>query len=1014
VPATNPIQDVAGNDAAALSARAVTNNTLDTTAPTVVSVNPPNGATGVASNTAVTVTFSENMDASTISTSTIELRNTATDDLIVSTVNYNATTRAATLTPSSSLAEATSYTVRVLGGSTDPRVKDLAGNALATTFTSSFTTTTAVNCPCSLWSNAVVPEFADSGGVGEAELGVKVRSDISGYITGIRFFKATTNTGTHVANLWSNTGTLLASTTFFNETASGWQQVDFLTPVAIAAGTTYVASYHTTTGHWSLNGDYFLSEYVNAPLRAPATGDVGGNGVYLLGASGFPTQTSSANNYWVDVIFSATLPQDTTPPTVVSVSPSAASIGVDVGTNVTAKFSESMAPATITTSTFELRDPDDNIVPATVTYDLINRAATLDPNGDLANSTTYTAVVKGGASGVKDLAENAMSEDFLWTFSTAAPPPPPIDQGPGGPILVVSSGSNPFTKYYAEILRAEGMNEFSVADIGSINATILNGYNVVILGEMSLTPLQVGMFSDWVTAGGNLIAMKPDKQLSSLLGLTDTGSTLSNAYMLVDTSAAPGSGIVGQTMQFHGTADLYDLSGAVSVATLYSDSTTPTANPAVTLRSVGSSGGQAAAFTYGLARSIVYTRQGNPAWAGQNRNAFWATESSDMFFGAATFDPQPDWVDLDKVAIPQADEQQRLLANLIISMNRDRMPLPRFWYLPDALKAAVVLTGDEHADGDTQNTAERWDNYLALDPPGCSVEDWECVRATTYAFPSLILEVTDAQAAFYQSLGFELALHVDIGGCTDFTAASLPGLYTTQLAQFAANFPSVLAPVTHRTHCVVWSDWATQPKVELANGIRLDTNYYYIPPDWVQDRPGFFTGSGMPMRFADLDGTMIDVYQAATQMTDESGQTYPHTIDTLLDNALGAPGYYGVFTANVHTDHDVGVWEPVIVSAQARGVPLVSARQMLKWIDGRNGSSFGSFSWDGNTLSFTVAIGKGADGLDVMLPTSVAGGTLSAITLNGAPVPFASGIIKGLSYAMFPAALGNYQATYVP
>ena len=56
------------------------------------------------------------------------------------------------------------------------------------------------------------------------------------------------------------------------------------------------------------------------------------------------------------------------------------------------------------------------------------------------------------------------------------------------------------------------------------------------------------------------------------------------------------------------------------------------------------------------------------------------------------------------------------------------------------------------------------------------------------------------------------------------------------------------------------------------------------------------------MRFADLDGDMIDVYQAATQMTDESGQAYPVTVNTLLDRALGPQGYYGVFTANMHTD----------------------------------------------------------------------------------------------------------------
>ena len=88
---------------------------------------------------------------------------------------------------------------------------------------------------------------------------------------------------------------------------------------------------------------------------------------------------------------------------------------------------------------------------------------------------------------------------------------------------------------------------------------------------------------------------------------------------------------------------------------------------------------------------------------------------------------------------------------------------------------------------------------------------------------------------------------------------------------------------------------------------------------------------------------MIDVYQAATQMTDESGQSYPFTIDTLLDRALGPEGYYGVFTANMHTDDPSSAGaDAIVASALARGVPVVSARQMLDWLDGRNGSSFGS------------------------------------------------------------------------
>ena len=91
------------------------------------------------------------------------------------------------------------------------------------------------------------------------------------------------------------------------------------------------------------------------------------------------------------------------------------------------------------------------------------------------------------------------------------------------------------------------------------------------------------------------------------------------------------------------------------------------------MRSVGSNGGHAAAFTYDLARSIVETRQGNPAWSGDERDSSVGgnqlIRSDDLFFGAKAGDVQPDWVDLNKVAIPQADEQQHLLTNLIEQMN---------------------------------------------------------------------------------------------------------------------------------------------------------------------------------------------------------------------------------------------------------------------------------------------------------------------------------------------------------
>src|SRR6266545_6782730 len=464
---------------------------------------------------------------------------------------------------------------------------------------------TAATCPCSVWPASATPGTPSEPDNASVELGMKVRADSNGFVTGVRFYKGSGNTGTHLGRLWSRTGTMLATVTFTGETASGWQQANFTSPVAVAAGTTYVVSYYAPAGHYSADNNFFTAAVDNAPLHALANGTDGGNGVYRYGnGGGFPSSTWEASNYWVDVVYN-TSATDTTPPTVSDRSPASGATGVATATNVTATFNEPVQSGTVS---FTLTGPGGASVPAAVSYDGPSQTATLNPNADLAASTAYTATV----SGARDLAGNQMTAPTSWSFTTGGPPPPPPDQGPGGPILVVGSTSNPFGRYSAEIMRAEGLNEFATTDIGAVNATMLNSYDVVVLGQMPLTAAQVTMFTTWVNAGGNLIAYRPDAQLASLLGLTLSSGTLSDAYLKVNTTTGPGVGITDQIIQFHGTSDRYSLSGATSVATLYSNATTATTNPAVTLRGVGTSGGQAAAFTYDLARSVVLTRQGNP------------------------------------------------------------------------------------------------------------------------------------------------------------------------------------------------------------------------------------------------------------------------------------------------------------------------------------------------------------------------------------------------------------------
>jgi Domain of unknown function (DUF4082)/Fibronectin type III domain len=217
----------------------------------------------------------------------------------------------------------TSQTVTAYIGSAAQTPTKVDASATSATITGlqdgrSYTfTVTATNgvgdSPASDASNAVTPEatifdfgapaIADSGDGGPVELGVKFKADHDGSIAGIRFYKASANTGAHVGSLWTSGGVRLAQATFTGESASGWQTVTFANPVPITAGTTYVASYNAPNGHYSITASGLAAAVDNAPLHALADG-TSANGVFAYGpASTFPNGSFKATNYWVDVLF---------------------------------------------------------------------------------------------------------------------------------------------------------------------------------------------------------------------------------------------------------------------------------------------------------------------------------------------------------------------------------------------------------------------------------------------------------------------------------------------------------------------------------------------------------------------------------------------------------------------------------------------------------------------------------------------------------------------------------------
>ncbi|OSJ19067.1 hypothetical protein BST63_04020 [Bradyrhizobium canariense] len=217
-------------------------------------------------------------------------------------VSYNSQNQTVTFTPTNGYEGAASFTYTI----TDTSGQSGSGQV-----------SLKVNYPVSaqsLFGTSDAPIVPNSGDTNPVEVGVKFTASVNGTITGLRFYKGSLNTSPHVADLWSSTGALLATATFTNETASGWQQVNFSNPVAITAGATYVASYHTN-GNYSGTQNFFTTSLANGQLTAPA----GGNGVYGYGTSNlFPTSTYNASNYWVDVVFNGSSTTNNTPPTAVA------------------------------------------------------------------------------------------------------------------------------------------------------------------------------------------------------------------------------------------------------------------------------------------------------------------------------------------------------------------------------------------------------------------------------------------------------------------------------------------------------------------------------------------------------------------------------------------------------------------------------------------------------------------------------------------------------------------------
>ncbi|OAS26602.1 Mo-co oxidoreductase dimerization domain protein [Methylobacterium platani] len=455
------------------------------------------------------------------------------------TATLNTTNATVTFTPTTGFTGAANFTYAISDGR--------GGTASASV---ALTVSATGTGPVSLFPTGT-PATTNTNDTSPVELGVKFQSSTAGTVSAIKFYKGTLDTGTHTGTLWSSTGQALATATFANETASGWQTATFSSPVTLTAGTTYTASYHTNAGRYSTTNNGFASPVTSGPLTAPSSG----NGVYAYGAtSTLPTQTFQNTNYWVDVVFNPNSSAANQAPTANN----------DTGPAVTRN-----TPVTFSTSTLLANDTDPNGDPLTVTgvtsgtggtatLNTTNATVTFTPTTGFTGAANFTYAISDGHGGT------ASASVALTVSATGS-----------GPVSLFPTGT-PATTNTNDTSPVELGVKFQSSTSGTVSAikfykgTLDTGTHTGTLWSSSGQALATATFTDETASGWQTATFSSPVALTA--GTTYTASYHTNAGRYSTTSNGFANAVTSGSL----TAPASDSSGGNGVFAYGSTSLFPT------------------------------------------------------------------------------------------------------------------------------------------------------------------------------------------------------------------------------------------------------------------------------------------------------------------------------------------------------------------------------------------------------------------------------------------------------